>query len=177
MKHILTLITIFLSVQYVSGQTEKGDWLVGGSFSLNTAKNSTTISLSPNAGYFLLDNFLLGGKLGYEFSELGDTKISAFDIGPFTRYYFQGTKVKPFGQFDLDFQSAKLTTDLGSSTESAVGFFIGAGVALFLNENVALETVMGYKNTKVENQSGTGGFNMRLGFQVYINRLGKLVKK
>ncbi len=176
MKKILIPLFLFFTVQSSIAQTDKGDWMVGGTFSLNTAKNSTTISLSPNAGYFLLDNFLLGAKLGYEFSELGTTKISAFDIGPFTRYYFKGNKARPFGEFDLDFQSAKLTTDLGSSTESAVGFFIGAGVALFLNENVALETIMGYKNTKVENKSGTGGFNMRLGFQVYINRLGKLVK-
>lgn len=50
-----------------------------------------------------------------------------------------------------------MTTDLGSSTESAIGFFIGGGVALFLNDNVALETIMRYKNTKVENKSGTGG--------------------
>lgn len=64
--------------------------MVGGTFSLNTAKNSTTISLSPNAGYFLMDHFLLGGRLGYEFSELGTTNISAIDIGPFTRFYFQG---------------------------------------------------------------------------------------
>jgi opacity protein-like surface antigen len=177
MKKILIPFFLFFCVQIVSAQTDKGDWMVGGTFSLNTAKNSTTISLSPNAGYFLLDHFLLGARVGYEFSELGTTKVSAFDIGPFTRYYFRGKRARPFGEFDLDFQSAKLTTDLGSSTESAVGFFVGGGLALFLNDNVALETILGYKNIKVENKDGTGGFNMRIGFQVYISRLKKLVTK
>ncbi len=177
MKQITLLLASLLCVQFLFAQTDKGDWLVGGTFSLNTAKNSTTISVSPNAGYFLLDNFMLGGRLGYEFSELGTTKISSLNIGPFTRYYFHGSKARPFGEFDLDFQSTKLSTSLGSSTESAVGFFIGGGIALFISDNVALETIMGYKNTKVENQAGTGGFNMRIGFQVYISRLGKLVKK
>jgi hypothetical protein len=177
MKKILIPCILFFSVQIASAQTDKGDWMVGGTFSLNTAKNNTTISLSPNAGYFLVDNLLLGGRVGYEYSELGTTKVSAFDIGPFTRYYFKGRRARPFGEFDMNFQSAKLTTDLGSSTESAVGFFIGGGLALFLNDNVALETVLGYKNTKVENKPGTGGFNMRLGFQVYISRLKKLVTK
>jgi hypothetical protein len=176
MKKIFTLVSMFFCIQFIQAQTDKGDWLVGGTFSLNTGKNTTTLSLNPNAGYFLLDNFMLGARVGYEFSELGETKITAFDIGPFTRYYFHGTKARPFGEFDLDFQSAKLSTSLGSSTESAIGFFIGGGVALFISDNVALETIMGYKNTKVENEPGTGGFNMRIGFQVYISRLGKLVK-
>jgi hypothetical protein len=69
-----------------------------------------------------------------------------------------------------------LKTSVESTTESAIGFFIGGGVALFISDNVALETIMGYQNTKIENQPGRGGFNMRIGFQVYISRLGKLVK-
>jgi opacity protein-like surface antigen len=174
----LTVFTFFLmAFTYVTAQTDKGDWIVGGTLSLNTAENNTSIAVSPNAGFFILDNFLLGGKLSYEYGALGDIKISTISGGPFTRYYFHGTKARPFGEVDLDFESTTLKTSIESKTESAIGFFIGGGVALFINDNVALETIMGYKNTKVENQQGKGGFNMRIGFQVYINRLGKLVKK
>ena len=151
-------------------QTQKGDWLVGGLLQLNTAKNSTSFEFSPNAGYFVLDNFAVGARLVTAYEQLGDLNITSFGFGPFARYYFSEKKIKPFFAADFDFQNQKFKTDLGSVTENAFNYFLGGGVAFFINDNVAVEGLLGYRHTKVKEEEGNGGLNFRVGFQVYINR-------
>ena len=163
------LIFIVLSGE-VLAQTQKGDWLVGGLLQLNTAKNSTSFEFSPNAGYFVLDNFAVGAKLVTAYEQLGDLNITSFGIGPFARYYFSEKKIKPFFAADFDVQNQKFKTDLGSVTENAFNYFLGGGVAFFINDNVAVEGLLGYRHTKVKEEEGNGGLNFRVGFQVYINR-------
>jgi Outer membrane protein beta-barrel domain len=153
-----------------NAQTSKGDWLIGGLLELNTAKNNTTFEFSPNAGYFLLDNFALGAKLVFAYNELGDLNVTSFGIGPFARYYFSKKNIKPFLAADFDYQNQKFKTSIGSSTENAFNFFLGGGVAFFINENVAVETLLGYKHNKVKEEEGSGGVNLKVGFQVYLSR-------
>ena len=85
-----TIYTIILMAGYLfaSAQTETGDWMVGGSFRLNTGDNNTTIGLTPNAGVFIIRNLAIGGNIGFDYSKLGNNKTTDFRIGPFTRYYF-----------------------------------------------------------------------------------------
>ena len=170
MKKSLLLTLSMLCSFIVFSQTEKGDWLVGGTLELNTAENNTTVTFSPNAGYFFMNNFAGGAQLNFSYTELGQVKATIFGIGPFVRYYFLQNKVRPFVAGDWSFESRKLKTNLGESTETGSSFFLGGGCAFFINENVALEGLMGYKRTKVENNDGQGGFNFKFGFQVYINR-------
>jgi hypothetical protein len=151
-------------------QTEKGDWLVGGLLDLNTAKNSTTFNFSPNAGYFLANNFAIGGNLVFAYDKLGDLKVTTFGIGPFVRYYFTEEKVRPFFAGDMTFEKRKIETTLGSNTEDAFSWFLGGGAAFFINENVAVDGLLGYAHTKVTDEDGSGGLRLRVGFQVYINR-------
>ncbi len=144
--------------------------MIGGLLQLNTASNNTTIEFSPNAGYFLFDNFALGAKLVTSYDELGDLNVTSLGVGPFARYYFGKTNIKPFVAADCDFQNQKIKTSVGSSTENAFNFFLGGGAAFFINENVAVETILGYRHTKVNNEEGNGGLNLKVGFQIYINR-------
>jgi Outer membrane protein beta-barrel domain len=163
------LIFIVLSAGSFA-QTQKGDWLVGGLLQLNTAKNSTSFEFSPNAGYFVLDNFAVGARLVTAYEQLGDLNITSFGFGPFARYYFSEKNIKPFFAADFDFQNQKFKTDLGSVTENAFNYFLGGGVAFFINDNVAVEGLLGYRHTKVKEEEGNGGLNFRVGFQVYITR-------
>lgn len=154
----------------VQGQTDRGDWLIGGLLELNTAKSSTTVQFSPNAGFFVAKNFAIGGNLIYSYDKLGDIKVSGFGIGPFVRYYFTEEKVRPFFAGDMTFEKRKLTTSLGSNTEDAFSWFLGGGAAFFINENVAVDGLLGYAHSKVSDEDGGGGLRFRVGFQVYINR-------
>jgi hypothetical protein len=153
-----------------SAQTEKGDWLVGGLLDLNTAKNSTTFNFSPNAGYFLANNLAIGGNLVFAYDKLGDLKVTTFGIGPFVRYYFTDDKVRPFFAGDMTFEKRKVEQTVGSFTEDAFSWFLGGGAAFFINENVAVDGLLGYAHSKVSDEDGSGGLRLRVGFQVYINR-------
>ena len=164
------IMAIFAAGNRVEAQTAKGDWLVGGLLDLNTAKNSTTFEFSPNVGYFILNNLAIGGTLVYAYDKLGDLKVTSFGIGPFTRYYFGETKIRPFFAGDMTFEKQKFTTNAGSSTEDAFSWFLGGGAAFFINENVAVDGLLGYGHTKVTDKEGSAGLRLRIGFQVYITR-------
>jgi hypothetical protein len=175
MKKMLTFLSCLITL-VASSQTERGDWLVGGNMSFNTAENSSTFRLSPNAAFFAWRNVALGGRLSYDYDKLGDSKLSSFALGPLARVYMGGEVIKPFSQMDINFLSNKTTTNQSSTTESGRSFFVGLGLALFINRNVALEGLMGYQNTRVENKSSDGGLAARFGFQVYISRLSRLIE-
>jgi hypothetical protein len=164
------MTVIFALGNRAEAQTQKGDWLVGGLLDLNTAKNSTTFEFSPNVGYFILENLAIGGTLVYSYDKLGDLKVTSFGIGPFMRYYFGDTKIRPFFAGDMTFEKQKFTTTAGSSTEDAFNWFLGGGAAFFINENVAVDGLLGYGHSKVSDEDGSGGLRLRVGFQVYINR-------
>ena len=91
-------------------------------------------------------------------------------MGPFARYYFglKNPDLKPFvdAEFSILTQTSKYPTYKNSNT--ATSFFIGGGLAYFINSNVALEGVMGYNRTKVETLDPTNGFLFRIGFQVHL---------
>jgi hypothetical protein len=172
-KRILTAAAILLNfccLNAINAQTFKHDWLVGGVLDINTAKNNTGIEFSPNAGYFIIDNLAIGAKMIISYNQLGDLKVTSFGAGPFMRYYFTAAKIKPFFAAEFDYQNQKFSTGTGSSTENAFNYFLGGGAAFFINENVAIEAILGYGHTSVKNDEGSGGLNFRVGFQVYLGR-------
>ena len=163
-KIILSLVLsgIFISV---NAQTEKGDWMVGGRVDLNAAEDATHIGFSPGAAVFVAHNFAVGGNLVLDYNKSGDTKITSFGIGPLFRYYFTNAMVKPLIQVAVNYVSVKVSGPGFSATNDAASFFIGGGAAVFINQNVALEPILGYTNT-----DGNGGFSFGLGFQVYLSK-------
>ncbi len=170
-KIVLGLFAILALGLVASAQTEKGNWLVGGNLSLNTAKQNTQISINPSAGYFFLTNFAAGANVNLDYSKFGQNKVTTFGVGPFARYYFGTTNIRPLLEADLNFTSSKIksgTTNVGSTTENGTGYFLGGGLAAFINRNVALEGLAGYNHTSVN--GGSGGLNLRIGFQVYLSK-------
>jgi hypothetical protein len=148
-------------------QTEQGNWLVGGNFTLNTASNNTTIGLNPTAGYFVMNNLAVGGTINLGYAQFGENKSTAFGIGPLVRYYFGQRNVRPFLNGEFAFQSIKFKSPTETNTENGVNILLGLGLAGFLNPNVALEAIAGYNHTRLEGD-GDGGFVLRVGFQVYL---------
>lgn len=167
MKRIL-IVALLLTGGYfgAKAQTEQGNWLVGGNVSLNTAKNNTNIGLTPSAGYFVLRNLAVGAALGLDYTKEGTNKVTSFSLGPFARYYFGTLNVRPFADAELGFQSTKYKSSTTSNSYNNTQYFLGGGLAAFINRNVAIEALAGYKHIL----DGSGGFNLRIGFQVYISR-------
>jgi outer membrane protein len=167
-KFLLTLVFVS-GILIANAQTEKGDWMVGGGFQLNTADNNTEIALFPNAGAFIINNLALGGNLQFSYSKTGGNKITVFGIGPFVRYYFTNANVRPILQGSLNYLSQTLKyTGVPSSTSSGLNYFLGGGAAIFISDQVSLDALLGYDHTKVKDFEGSGGFAMTIGFQVYL---------
>ena len=163
------LITISLAA-VVNAQTEKGDWLVGGSFSLNTTEGNTSISLMPNVGHFFAKGFAAGAEMLISTAKLGEIRNTSLGVGPFARYYFELKEpiFKPYVHGAFSVASIRTKAFGNSETETATGFLLGLGGAYFINNNVAIDGLAGYNYSKVENSDGNGGFVFRIGFQVHL---------
>lgn len=170
-KYLILCCSAILATCTLKAQTEQADWMVGGNFELNTTSN-TTVSLTPTAGYFFLNNLAAGGTLNFLYSKVGDDKTTAFGFGPFVRYYFGKNNLKPFAHTEYLFTSYKLEGPGFSSTTNGGDFFIGPGLAAFVNENVAIETLVGYANSNYSGSTSDGGVAIRIGFQVYLSPRG-----
>lgn len=154
-----------------NAQTEKGDWLVGGRVDVNTGENSTQLAFNPGAGYFFARNFAAGGNFMINYVKSGDLKTTTFGFGPFARYYFTQANAKPLVHGAFNYISAKVKAPGNTSiTNNGSNFLLAGGVALFINENVAVEILAGYSHTKYKDFEGSGGFNLGIGFQVYLSK-------
>ena len=172
MKQCLLVSALFLAISFsASAQTEKDDWMVGGNFTVNTTDNNTTIELRPSAGFFVLRNFAVGGNFLLSFSKTGQYKETRFGVGPFARLYFTDNVFRPFLHGDFTFNTMSTRQPNASKYNThGTSFLLGVGGAYFINENVALEAVTGYANTKTKGTDASGGFALRVGFQVYLNK-------
>lgn len=170
-KHVLCALALVTIAAAASAQTEQGNFLVGGNLELNTGKNDTRVTVSPSAGYFFIDNFAAGANVSLNVSKLGDIKSTGVAAGPFARYYFGTMNVRPFAHADLGFTSSKTKLSANNSrTETGSNYFLGGGLAAFINRNVAIEGLAGYRHTALKDEEGSGGFNLRIGFQVYLSK-------
>lgn len=165
-------LAVFLSAIFIDAQaqTEKGDWLIGGRLDLNTGENSTFIGFSPGGGIFVINNLAVGGNIAINYQKSGDTKFTSFGVGPFARYYFGSSQVRPLLHGSVSYLSTKSVYPGFTSTNTGTNLFIGGGVAIFINSNVSIEGLAGYSRTKYKDFAGSGGFNLGIGFQVYLSK-------
>jgi hypothetical protein len=166
------LSSLMLMALTTMAQTEKKSWLVGGGLSLRTGSSTAAFSITPSAGMFIADNFVVGGNIEYDYNKIGDLKSNGFGIGPFTRYYFGKSKTKPFavGEFAFETNTTKNSVTNTNIKTNGYGFLFGLGFAAFINKNIAIEGISGYSFSKFKDTDGSGGFNLRLGFGLYFNR-------
>lgn len=164
---LLAFMTIGLAA---SAQTESGNYLVGGNFTLNTAKNDFRLALTPSVGYFIINNLAAGANVDLSYSKVGTNKTTTFGVGPFARYYLGTLNIRPFAHANVNFTSNRSKNVTGSETFNGTNYFLGGGLAAFINRNVAIEGLAGYSHTNYAHLSGSGGFNLRIGFQIYLSK-------
>lgn len=179
MKHLFSIVLLSCLCGIAKAQTEKGDWMVGGDFTINTSSNNTQIGFTPRAGGFIINNLAVGGELTIDYTKIGGDKATDFGFGPFVRYYFTNANVRPIVQGDLGYISRNQKISGISSTNNGTHYFLGGGAAIFISQNVSLDALMGYDHTKLTDFSGEGGFKLTVGFQVYLlkHQVDRLRKK
>lgn len=208
-KLLLSLIAVSALAFTTQAQTEKGNFMLGGNVGFNTSKNDgapkTDINFNvvPSIGYFITNNFAVGTGVGYQFDKSyntttvngvttgNSTKVSAFVVSPFARYYKGiNEQFKFFGQLSvpMSFGNTKAGDANGDnfvkvSKDNNVGVALSPGFAFFPSKKFGIEfSVKGIsyndQTNKDANDNKIGGnkdfniganfFNPNIGVQFFF---------
>ena len=182
MKKILltTALSGALTLAFTQGNIHKGSWMLGGNASFTSTKisdfdgSTTTISLSPNVGYFFVDQLAGGLRVSLEsLKEEGDDAETMWSLSPFARYYFltPAKKVNVFLEASYGFGGFSF----GGESVNINQFSFMAGPSIFLTPAVALEFGIGYTSIggelydlMISDGSRSNTFGLNIGFQVHL---------
>lgn len=195
-KFIALVFVITIStIDSVSGQTQKGNWLIGGSggfassnhkmsnFPSNEGSTSTDSKISSflingNIGYFVKDRFAIGISPNIHLWSMKDTYTkypslnsssngSSIGMGLFTRYYFLNNQEK-FNFIGEAAYSADKVTDEDTYLKKTS---ISIGPILFLNRNTSIDFLLNYSNSNknyIRNKITDNVISLNIGLQVYL---------
>lgn len=159
--------------------------MVGGNGSFTNYKNTiqdnnteTTytgyyLDLLPNMGYFLVDNFSMGGVVGFSFNNPSgsDNNSQSFRLAPFVRYYFRKSDkiINLFLQANYGFNISRNQLQEGNRKSSE--YRLKGGTAFFLNSSVAVEFTIEY-NSSIKNFNNTqyDNFTTGIGLQIHLEK-------
>ncbi len=184
MKKIIFLISALAFSHFIAAQTEKGNFLVGGSaryfVSMYDGGKSKTVNISPNIGYFFAKDWLLGVHfpLNYRWANNETNKFQGtnFSAGIFARRYFLPNRFKWFAQVEYTqnwqidkAQRLNLESDRRSSAWN-VG--LGVGATYFLSQSIGIEALLKYNRKQEDTQLWLPKSNLGLdiGLQIYLGR-------
>jgi hypothetical protein len=166
----LLIFLLILPAKVMRSQTEKGKFLTGGQYVLNFASTANsmigqsnsyvsgryrTLSLSPRAGYFIIDNVPAGLEFLYTYARSSDASTtshsSTYFLIPFIRRYFGKSAVKPYLQAGAGPGWKKgSSVDFGYSSTNDSKLFryeLSGGLAAFINEHISIDLGLSYKAT------------------------------
>jgi hypothetical protein len=196
MKRLILVFFALAGFTQAFAQFEQGRMMVGGAVDLNSygstsvnGNTSTKVSrtthfgLSPTFGYFVVNNFVVGGSLTLGSSvtkyKTQNDKFtsSSFVIGPFARYYFDNFFVHGSAGIGISRSRFKGDRGQGVTTHNVSQLDLGGGYAFFLNDNVTFEPQLGFNvNVETDKDSDpkeadlTTGLYLKAGFQIYLNK-------
>lgn len=187
---IFSLLLLSSTLSYA--QTEKGHFMIGASTGkLNFGKSYTELSLDLKAGYFVVDNLAIGltPSVGYEsatYSNGDKSKSNSLGIGPFVRYYFGNTKLKPLLNASFLYYNSIQKSSYATITFPGIPSVdykyefknkykllqVGGGVAYFLNDRLALDAIINYGryiDYESVDYEKKGEVSISLGLQFFLN--------
>jgi hypothetical protein len=203
---LLTFGLIVISIGLLNAQTNQGRLILGLSsdiFSLGystskissdtdgteQASKSFNVNLSPNMGYFIIDNLAIGLGLGVGFmaynNETGDFNSSSISIslsaGPFIRYYFPFSKVLPFCELSGSYGWSNMNisgTNLDDTRYNIGSLHYGGGIGLAvpIGERVMADVSLGYhllltkfsQEDENNDTTKTGTLGLNIGFVILL---------
>lgn len=173
MKNTLTILLLLAATVSLSAQIQKGSLMLGGTVGFNylgaDGDGATSVNVTPNLGYFISDQIAIGSSLGFALVVSDGESSSAFGLSPFGRYYNNGTgRNRFFGQVKI----GVLTGDSDFADDSAAWLFgLGIGADFFLNDNVAIEALLGYQRLYYpEYEAGLNNIGLNFGVAAFISR-------
>lgn len=186
MKKLLLAASLLVTAHSMMAQINQGQILAGGNAGFSSYKQGDnkvfSFNVSPNIGYFFINNFAGGLRLNFSRTKQkgAEDAYVNYGVAPFLRYYFlpAAQKLNVFADASYGFEKEKY----GSGKENGNYYQIMAGPVLFLTPNTGLEFALYYNSMGgklYENAAGDRGntIGLNIGFQVHLGPCGKMKKK
>lgn len=123
------------------------DWYAGGqlTFGRTTQETSglktTQVTVLPELGYNLTDNFAVGSVLGVSYRKTNGEEKTVFKVNPYARYsYFKNDKVSLFVDGGVDFGIGRAQ----GSTAVEYGIGLRPGISYNINKKLSLVAHVGF---------------------------------
>jgi hypothetical protein len=180
-RTLLTAITAMALTLAGHAQTQKDWYIIGsniGNIGIDFQKDNTAFSfaVNPRVAWFVKDNLAVGAEVQIGLNTAkGFTQVN-YGIGPVARYYLQDKGLQPikrtrwFLDGNVGFQgtNTKVAENPGVST-NGLGVGFGAGIAYFVNQNIALEVLPKYNLTVgFGNSTTNNAIDISVGFQIHL---------
>jgi hypothetical protein len=177
-KNFLLLLISFALLKKSNCQITKGNWLVRGSARIEkqhetlrgTPVLGSSISATPDVGYFIFDKFAAGAEIEYSGATIkqnGHKSTSNYlAFGPYLRYYWlsEDHVINLFSQALVDY-------GVDFNGHNAFDYLFSSGAVLFFNTSVGLELTGNYSisNTGIDGLNNKTAF-LQLGFQIHLEK-------
>lgn len=152
----LLLLIITASLSFAQNPLKRGVYTIGGSASFmksnykfdNIEDKFTYITIAPTFGYFVTNNIMINGRLGFSYYESESTMGSGptykgysryYIIGVGARYYFNAETIVPFLGINANY-----TKQFNPESDGRIVSFLG-GINYFLSKEVTLEPFVSYE--------------------------------
>ena len=135
---VMAIMTLGASAQswYSGGQVTFGRTTESAS-----GVKSTQVTVLPEIGYNVQDNFALGAILGVSYRKSGGEEKTVFKVNPYARYtYFDSERVSLFIDGGVDFGIGRAH----GSTAVEYGIGLRPGVSLNLSDKFSLVAHVGF---------------------------------
>ncbi len=154
---LLAVISVGANAQFEKGTKYINMSLTGLDLSYQKGKKFH-FGLEGQAGYFVKQNWMVGGQLGYEYQ--GGGPIHIFDLGANFRYYFQKSGVFVGGGLLYQHESA-------GGKSNFLSFVPEAGYCFYLNRNISIEPAV-YCHICMNDFEYGSKFGLKVGFSYYF---------
>ena len=171
MKKFLLLAAMAVMTLGASAQ----NWYSGGQLTFGRTTDSasgvksTQVTVLPEIGYNMTDNFAVGSVLGVSYRKAGDEEKTIFKVNPYARYtYFQNGNLRLFmdGGVDLGIGRAH------GSTAVEYGIGLRPGVSYNLTDRFSLVAHVGFLGYQSGNRPAkNNGANENWGLNLNSNNL------
>lgn len=160
-KKILAVAVALFSAMTANAQFEQGKTYVGGSLTgLNakyTGSDKFSIGIQAQAGYFVADDFMLLGQVGYEHS--GNKGVSdKYNVAIGSRYYIEQNGIY-LGVNCKYVHAGHKFNDIMPGVE--------VGYAFFVNNSVTVEPAV-YYDQSFKKHSDYSTIGLKIGVGVYL---------
>ncbi|MDB5284183.1 MAG: hypothetical protein JWO06_3258 [Bacteroidota bacterium] len=172
----------------LSAQTEKGNYLIGGSGDASLAFNYTTrsfnVAVQPTLAIFAIQNFAIGAN--FSFGVSGSHTINATtnvaketnsfntSLGPLLKYYIGKKGLKAVISANTAYlitTGIRTETNTGPS-QALEGFVVGGsvGLAYFISPHMSLEPALYITATGYQTQYPTTRIGVSLAFYGFLDK-------